>query len=273
MEAMMETTNLKELQDVILDAAKTREATTDFATVTIPKDYQIEDLEQFQTERNQFRGKFRTNRIGDFKDYCDKLGHEDDICFVDPEKVSAQVIFDMGTENAPGHCLHTAKLNLVETAAYCVVLGLGSQSFTQKGLFNFMQDWKNNITVLDANGEEIVFTTAAQNVLSIDIEETLKSGFEETDFSAERSSMAKIEAKAKAGKVLPAGFLFTTKPYLPLTEKDFYLRLSLSKAHSGPAFTLRCEGLEDIQEQIIDEFDNILTEEFGDRVIKGNFSS
>jgi uncharacterized protein YfdQ (DUF2303 family) len=260
-------------QDIILDADKNRQANTTFPTATLPDNYKVVDLEKFEPERNQFRAGFNTNSIDDFKLYADKFGKEDDTCFVNSDHMSARIVFDMGDPEHPGHCRHDATLKLEKTAPYLAVLGVMRQAFTQKELFNFLQDWKNNITAVDGDGEGISFATAAQNILSININESVHSGYEETDMSASRSAMAKIEAEAKEGRVLPAGFIFTSKPYLPLGQRDFYLRLGVRKKGDSLALTLRCDGLEDIKESIVEEFGIVLNGLFGNQVIKGTFTS
>jgi uncharacterized protein YfdQ (DUF2303 family) len=270
------TEDVKKIAALAVQAHEGLQAVTPYPTKTLPAEYKVVDLEEFQPLRNAFRGQFKTELIDDFELYC---GLQDSTaashCFVNSENMAAQVVFDMGTLEAPGHCDHRAILQLKQTTAYSKgLLGNLSKTFTQQDLFNFLQDWQFNIEVIGHDGDSIDIKKACQLILKIDIKATAESSHEEGGFSSGRSSTANIEAMARNGEQLPEGFVFTCKPYAALEQYAFFLRLSLAQSGGDkPMLKLRCDGLDALQEEMTEEFAEKLKVKFGEKILLGSFSS
>ena len=270
------TQDVKTIGELAVQASQNLQAFTPYPTKTIPADYQLVDLESYQPFRNSFRGQFKTELIDDFELYyalqdSTAASH----CFVNSENMAAQVVFDMGTLEAPGHCEHRAMLQLKQTTAYSKgLLGNLGKTFTQQDLFNFLQDWQFNIEVIGHDGDSIDIKKACQLILKIDIKATAESSHEEGSFSSGRSSSANIEAMAKNGEQLPEGFLFNCKTYGALKQYNFFLRLSLAQGNGDkPMLKLRCDGLDALQEEMTEEFAEKLKVKFGEKILLGSFSS
>jgi len=266
--------DVKEIADMAIQGHISVQPNTAFPTISLPDNYSLKSLEPYQIYRNLFKGEFKTNLVDDFRMYCKTMDKESkNICFVSAADMYAKVIFDSGTIEEPEHCQHIAKLELTKTTPYKQgVLAAIKQNYNQRGIFNFLQDWKNYIQVVDSEGEDMETAIACQRILKIDITRSLDSKHEDGDFSSAKTEMAKIEAKAASGEKLPRGFIFTCQPYDSLAEYEFFLRLSLAQDHSGPSLKLRCEGLESLQTDMSQEFAELLKEEFGDNVLMGTFN-
>lgn len=271
----MSSIDVQKIADLAVAAQAATQAKTVCPTLTLPRDFQIIDLEPFLELRNFYRGVFSTNRIKDFVAYYARFKTDETPCFVDPDAMSATTLFDLGTVEAPGHCNHRAELELTTTTAYQKgILATIDKQYSQRDLFNYLQDWKNHIIVIDANGDDMDHAHAAQTLLKIDIKRSLNSSHEESDYSQSKSTMAKIEAQATDGKQLPRGIRFICKPYDSLKEYEFFLRLSLhqSRHEETPTLKLRCEALENLQDDMRDEFTQLLTQNIPN-VLIGSFKS
>lgn len=80
-------------------------------------------------------------------------------------------------------------------------------------------------------------------------------------FNAGRTAIEDIEAKSKLG--LPSGFVFRCAPYLGISERDFFLRLSVLTGGEKPILVLRVVQMELHKEAIAEEFKALLIREIG----------
>jgi uncharacterized protein YfdQ (DUF2303 family) len=258
---------------------------TDFPVMTVPPGFALKGLEEFNAFRNQYRADFSTIMIDDFAMYYNNLLPKSGdaaasdqailpTIYMDPEELSAAVVFDSGTLVKPGKCKHAAEVKLRKTEPYKELLALSHTEFTQNSLFNFLQDWKMNITVYADNGDEIPHAVACQRILHIDIKEKMESSHIITDMSQHKSASAQIEAKSGNNESLPAMLLFDCKPYAALSSYQFPLRISMKADRSEtPRLQLRCDGLEATKIEMINEFAELLRGKFADdRVLLGNIS-
>ncbi|OOI43786.1 hypothetical protein BMT72_24845, partial [Escherichia coli] len=89
--------------------------------------------------------------------------------------------------------------------------------------------------------------------------------FEDNDFSGKRSLMESVEAKTK--DIMPVTFEFKCVPFEGLKERPFKLRLSIITG-DRPVLVLRIIQLEAVQEEMANEFRDLLVEKFKDSKVE-----
>ncbi|MBK5075170.1 DUF2303 family protein [Budviciaceae bacterium CWB-B4] len=245
----------------------------DFKAVIIPEDAKIQTLEKLQQYRNRFIGCMKTNSIEDFVTYSTSTKNESVKCFVSHESMSAMTFFNIGDEDKPGHADNTALLDLKATSEFISVLKLNDNAVSQKTLAEWLEDWRSNIVAFDADDNAIDFKVAVNAIRKLTIESSRKSEHEVSDMKASRSLLENVEAKSTEG--LPAYFTFMCTPYHGLAVRVFTLRLSVLTGGDEPRFKARIVQLEAIEEQITEEFKNLLVGKFEGSEVKtfiGKFS-
>lgn len=260
---MMSQDAIKELQKgaAIAQANAPLDHTT--GAIALPKDFEIHSLEKFESKRYRFRGQMGTKSVTAFSKYATDNAQENNTCFINADSMSAKIIFNIGTRSEPGHCDHTATVQLEKTAPYSALLGIINKRHAQKDIAEFIEDWRTFIVAVseeDENGDSktIPLPRALHAIRKITIEATAKSESETRNFGASTSSMESIDVKGD--NLPPALLLFTCKPYAELPEREFALRLSVI-TDRAPALTLRCVREEEHAEEMAKEFKELLTKE------------
>lgn len=224
--------------------------------VALSGDLSVHNLEQYMPGRARFRGAMTTNTMEAFTAYARKHKAESAACFVDGEKMKASVIFDVGNKEDPGHCGHTASISAEKLAEYRVLLGVNGDRLNQKEVAEWVEDWRENLTAVNAAGEllDIAHVTGALRLITI--EEKRKSEHEQGDVRAVRTTMEEIEAKSE--KAIPAVLSFTCRPYECIAMRTFDMRLSILTSHDKPMFILRIKQLEKHEEEMAFEFTELV---------------
>ncbi|MCO1336640.1 YfdQ family protein [Microbulbifer sp. OS29] len=226
-----------------------------------PADFKLHNLEGYLPGRTRFRGAMRTIVLLDFISYSlDHRKDNDSACFVDPASMSAETIFNLGTDAKPGHADFSAKVNLVKTAEYKALLDINGHKLSQKQLAEFLEDYAENIVCYSPAGEVIPITEAVAAVRRLTIESSRKEDYEVQEFKSSRSDLENIEARSE--KVLPAGFKFECTPYNDLSLRTFDLRLSVITGREAPALSVRIKRLESVQEDMGRELETKLSDAF-----------
>ena len=223
--------------------------------VALPENFRIHDLEKFNLNRFRFRGALSTASIDDFTRYSKDLADEGTRCFIDADNMRAVSVLNLGTIDEPGHADNTATLKLKKTAPFSALLSVNGERNSQKSL----AEW------IDANGDAIQATKAAAAVRKITIEANQTADFEDNDFSGKRSLMESVEAKTK--DIMPVAFEFKCVPFEGLKERPFKLRLSIITG-DRPVLVLRIIQLEAVQEEMANEFRDLLVEKFKDSKVE-----
>lgn len=247
--------------------AKAISGATSETTVALPGDVKIEDLEQFMPGRRRFRGRMQTGSIAEFCKYAnDELfGGSLIQCFVDAESMSAESFFDLGDPQFPGHAEHRALLKLPKTSDYKELIGnVSGAQWGQKALAEWIEDWSDNIVLTSSSGEELSRSSAVAAVRRITIGAKAESTSEEQSFSARRSSMAEVEAKNQ--ETLPSFIAFKCTPFHGLPERTFMVRISLLTGGEAPKFSLRLVRLEQHEEEMAEQFQEILEQGLDEKV-------
>lgn len=235
----------------------------DFQAAAVPDNFKLVNLEGFQAKRNQFRGKYRTNSIESFTQYTgaksDEYEHDSE-CFIDADSISAQAFFDIGVIAEPGHCRHSASVQLEKTSAYSSLLRVNGNHLSQREASDWLEDWLPNLQAFDSNGEAVHIKKAIGAVRQITIDAVRKLESEIGDLGESASLMERIDASSK--ETIPAVFIFTCEPYNGLDERRFELRLGVRTSGERPALVLRILRLEAEQEAIAKEFHEKLEHAF-----------
>lgn len=240
-------------QFVLGEVAK---ATSKKPTVVVPTGYTTLDLEDAMPFRKNYRGVFNTDSVIDYVGYIKIFDADGSKCFIESDSMSAKTIFDLGNVENPGHQQHSAKLTLTKTVAYHEILKVNGNRVDQKTLSDWLEDWKDSISVIGNNGEALSPMAAAAAVRKITIEASRKMESEISDFSANMTALEKIEATSSL--VMPSMIQFTCRPYRDLSERTFNLRLSILTSGDKPVLVMRVVQLEAMQEAMALEFKDLL---------------
>lgn len=243
--------------------------------IVLPNDFKVSSLENLQEGRFRFRGEMKTTSISDFVKYSIKNAVEEGVsCFIDADEMSAETIFNIGTIGEPGHADNTALVKLKQTAPFSALLKIDGVKYRQKELAEWLEDWRDYLMAFDAEGNVLDIKQAISAVRRITIESTRSAEHEDHDFSAKRSVLESVEARSK--DVMPTAFQFTCTPYDELEERSIKLRYSVLTGGDIPVLVLRIVQLENLEEQIAQEFRNLLCDEFDESDIEtfiGKFSA
>lgn len=231
------------------------------AVIAAPESFKILSLERHLPYRLRFRGQYNTDNLKGFIAYTAQ-GVEKSTdngpakVFVNGQAMCARAVLNIGSDESPGHCDHTATLTLPQSAAYKALLNYADNPLNQLQLSNFIEDWGDIMGITDVSGEVISPAVAASEARSVTIERAREINSSVGDFENSASAFERVGAKNKA--TLPAWINFTCTPYLGLQERTFKVRVSLLTGDDKPRFKLRIVGLEQMQEQLTDEFQAVL---------------
>ncbi|WP_131055248.1 YfdQ family protein [Raoultella planticola] len=244
-------------------------------TTILPDGTTVASLERFALERFRFRGAMDTTSIDDFVRYSVAYAQEEEKarCFIDADNMLARSIFNIGTLDNPGHADNVASIKLKKTAPFRALLAINGDRLSQKQIAEWLEDWSDFLLAFDAEGQTIDISKAAQAVRRVTIQQTNQADHEDSDFAGRKSLMQSVEASSK--DVMPVAFEFKCIPYEGLGERRFSLRNSLLKS-GEPVFVLRIVQLEAQEEEIANEFRDLLIAQFDDKPVEtfiGNFKA
>ena len=230
-------------------------------TVVLPESSKVIDLEKFQSGRSRFRGTYSTHSLADFSAYVADRAISTAKGFIDQDEMTCTLLFNLGTDELPGHADDRAVLKLKASAGYKAAQSIGGRAMSQKELSDWIEDWHQYLTPVDDEGKAIPVAKAIAAVRTITVKATSESENTVGDTSAGRSAMDQIEARSK--ETLPAALLFSTIPFEGLTKQQINLRISVITSGSVPALKLRWVGEEVQREDIAQEFKAVLQDKIG----------
>lgn len=250
---------------VIADQMNAKLETVHCPSVAVPHDIKVQNIESLFSNRFRFRGAMRTTSIDDFSRYSTGFATEGTRCFIDACNMDAVTVLNIGTLDNPGHADNTATIKLKKTASYNALLNINGERNSQKELAEWLEDYADFITGFDKDGEVIQATKAAAAIRKITIEANSSADFEDNDFSGKRSVMESVEAKTK--DIMPVAFEFKCVPFEGLKERPFKLRMSIITGER-PVLVLRIVQIESVQEDIANEFRDLLVDKFKDSQVE-----
>ncbi|HAF2547966.1 TPA: YfdQ family protein [Salmonella enterica] len=241
----------------------------------MPEGTGVESLERFSLERFRFRGAMTTTSIDDFTRYSKGYASDSEParCFIDADNMTARSVFNIGTLDNPGHADNVASITLKKTAPFRALLQIDGQRLKQKQIAEWLEDWSDYLLAFDADGNTMQISQAAQAVRRITIQQATQQDHETGDFAGKKSLMQSVEASSK--DVMPVAFEFKCVPYEGLGERRFNLRNSLLTSDE-PCFVLRIVQLEAQEEEIANEFRDLLISKFEGESVEtfiGNFKA
>jgi uncharacterized protein YfdQ (DUF2303 family) len=257
----LEKTVLLENVNLELNALKTKSP-----LLALPGGVEVKDLEIHMEFRSSYRFMFQTKSINDFGEYCKEFDKDGAKCFVNSDSMNAETFFDLGTEDQPLHQRHKSRLHLDKTAAFKALLRINGEHLSQKEAANFVEDWADNMTVLSKDGVVMPIAQAAKQLREITIEQVSSIDSKVSDFGESMSAMEKIEAKNQ--ELIPALIEFTCDPYHGLGKRAFTVRVSILTGGSKPEIGLRIIKLEAQEEDMAEEFKEILNKTFDGSKLK-----
>lgn len=248
----------------------------------VPSHVELEDLEKYQDLRSRFRGTLATDSIADFIIYVKRHAAEPVALFpttielkpgerieplaprpasgfIDADKLSACVLFNLGTRAEPGHADDRALLALKPTAPYAAALAIDGKQLQQKTAIDWLEDWAEHVTFADAAGGAISTAAAITAIRKITIRATSESTSQQTDFRATRTALEDVEAQGAGG--LPAEVRFNCTPYTGLQSRTLRFRLAVLTGGDKPIVTLRIRNLDAEKEAIAQDFKRVLLAE------------
>lgn len=251
---LQKSANMLELDEKLQDQK------TNTPLMLIPDGFSVQDLEEHMELRSSYRFHFETKSIEDYVQYSKEFDKEGAKCFVNSDNMSAKVIFDIGTEEAPEHQRNTAKLQLDKTSAYRKILDIHGHHMHQRDASDFIEDFGEFMKISTKEGEPMTIAQAANAINKITIDAARELISEVGDFNNSMSAMEREEVKG-ASK-FPSVIKFTCVPYLGLDKREFTIKLSVLTGSDRPKISLRIIQLEPQQEDIAKEFKENLIEKF-----------
>lgn len=278
---MLPLDTVKHLESHNTDIAETFVDLTRARAAAIPDGMQIQDLEKYSEHRFNYRAKFESKYIGDFCAYVtDNASTEIEEraqCFIDRERMQAKAIFDIGTPKQPGHCRHTAHLDMPATPEYRALLVKMDAVITQEEMAEFIEDYGEYIKAFEDFGGDkpMELSKAISAIRVISFQEHKADLSEVQSFSVTRSAAESLDINSK-GQQLPALFGFTLTPYEGLDEVTFVMRLKVRfHGDKKPSLMLSPIRLFETQDLISTNFYETLEELTGGQadIYLGNMST
>jgi uncharacterized protein YfdQ (DUF2303 family) len=112
------------------------------ATVALPSDFTVHDLEKTLQMRRRARGVMTTSSVAPFAEYVGVHKEPGAAVFVDQDAMTAVAVLNLGTPDHPGHADNIAKMVAKRMAAYTALLQhANGGGLAQAKAAEFMEDW------------------------------------------------------------------------------------------------------------------------------------
>lgn len=224
----------------------------------VNKEFNVVDLERFQEGRRNYRLKYSTKSLTAFCAYCTReterqdLKATDVLTFVDSERSAAVTVFDLGTPHDPKHGDWKALLSLDKSPEYRALLDVADQRISQRKMCEWIEEWADSLTFGDASNNQVERSKALNALRTVTVKAKRDSESTVQNFSGTQSTMESVEASSRDA-ALPAFITMHAAPHAHFDEKAFVARISLITSDE-PMFVIRPQRLENIQEEIGEEF-------------------
>lgn len=244
----MDEKTLSRLEALIIAAhhQPSQVADTTVPAMVLPAGARIESCERLLMQPNRFEGHYETRSLQGFLTYCTEHLTRNSAVFIDPDKMAANAIIDIGDNTAPGWGTHEATLKLAPTDPYRAVLATarGTESYTQVQLIDWIEDWAPHIRFIDHDQKEIMATKALSSIRRITVSAHGNKTSDRGDFKTSHSAMESVEIKATDEQPLPAGLTFKCEPYEGFPAVVVQCRLRARDAENAVSLHLRLVGHE-----------------------------
>lgn len=228
--------------------------------LALPKDFAVHDLEGYLVQRRRQRGAVQTPVAASFAAYVHSHAENGATVFIDCTAMSATAVLNLGTPGAPGHADNTATFAPPPLAAYQGMRTVADGvSKTQQRVAEWMEDWQDLITCLDADGTQIPTGKAVAAVRRITIEAMRKQESEVAQLRSTTSTFEDIQAKSV--EPIPARIQLQCVPLHGLPQRTFALRLGIVTGEKQPGLVLRIVRLEDHLEGMARDIEELVKRE------------
>lgn len=232
--------------------------------VALPKDFEINDLEQFQVTRRHMRGKMGTRDLLSFWAYVNTHAEEGCTVFISTVAMKAEAVLNLGAPERPGHADNIASFNpepCSEYAALTTMLNMlrsHGGSLKQADAAEFIEDWQSGIRCLDADGSTEIRTPVAISALrKLTIESMSRKESAVEQLSTSQSTMEQVQAKSV--DTIPAFIEFKCVPYPGFKERKFLMRVGIRTGDKAPTIVFRPIRKEEHDEQMAQELASLVT--------------
>jgi len=133
---------------------------THVPAILVPQGYELNNLEHLQARPSRFRGTFKTYSVAAFVDYTKQHARHNESAGFIGDDIKAEVIFDLGDTQSPGHGSHKARLELIPTAPFKAAEEIIVGKRSQQALAEWLEDWAPHITTIGRDGELIPLPAA-----------------------------------------------------------------------------------------------------------------
>lgn len=250
----MDSTAIQRIEELTA-ARHMGEMPTFIGAIALPSGMKVESLEHLQESPSHQRAVYTTERLEDFCNYIkEEALAEGTVVFVKPDGSGAEGIIDFGTHDTPlwGH--HRAQLTMKHSPEYAALLKACAMDLDQRALIDWLEDWQHVVIPENTDGTHLPVAQAIQKIRKVDIKAIANQTSEVGDFSAGRTAMESIEAKAGDGTP-PALFALNCQVYPCTGLRSVKARLSLKTGGDKPSFRLRIIGKEALEKEIAEEID------------------
>lgn len=218
--------------------------------------FKLVDMEKYQDQRRRFRGQFKTKGLKDFIAYVAGRQNEAPV-FIDRDAMAACSYLDIGITERPGHCDHSATLNLPKTPEFTAYLNADGSTFDQEEMVELVEDWGHLLTFENSNGEALERGKVIHAFRKVSLDDLTSIESDKQEHSSRVGVMNSVTVK-NADR-LPTVIYWKLTPYEGLTERTLAMRVS-SKTKGGPSFGLRAIALDAAKEEIAAEFAKLVTD-------------
>lgn len=226
------------------------ELTDTRGVAALPSEFNILDLEKYLPIRRRARGAMETDDLASFASYTHQHAESGATVFVDPDKMAARAVLNLGEPDVPGHADNVAVLGSKRTAAYTAMLSICSGTSKQATASEWLEDWTQHIKCYAGN-DPVANGVAVQSVRNLTIEEFRKMESTVEQLSSTLSAFESVKAGSKTA--LPTMIYFTCAPYAGFLDRTFVIRLGVLTGDNKPALTLRVIKFEEHQQEMAQE--------------------
>ena len=275
----MEQAAVKQIADLAISAQSKLPVQVDgTASIAIlPEGFKLHSTEQFNAQRDRYRGVYHTTAIPSFIQYIEfrNNGEDENVqTFINAHKgLSARTFLNLGDVIDPGHGDDTATLSLEKKAEFARAESLNGRRQRQQDLIDYIDDWAEFLTAHNDAGE-IELDKAIRALRKVKITKGSELDSQVRDFGHQVSAMEKLEATG-VDENLPHFFILSTECFHGLNPRDVKLSLRISANNDdAPGFVLRIVGEEALTEALAEEFKDILTEKLKGQgqIFQGRFA-
>ncbi|CBV42544.1 YfdQ family protein [Halomonas elongata] len=243
----------KEALQHIEESHKTGTEAANGDALLVGSGFELIDLEKYRDLRRRFRGTFKTQGLEAFTGYLAERAAANTPVFIDRERMAAKCYLDIGIQDAPGHCEHSAILNLPETPEFEAFHRANGSTFDQDGIVELLEDWGHLMEFANSKGESLEYRTVLHAFRNVSIDDLTSIDSEKQEHSSQVGVMNKVTVKHS--ERLPATITWRFSPYEGLMKRELSMRVA-TITKGGPSFRLRAMALEAVEKDIAEEFSN-----------------